>query len=555
MNKVVQRYIPLESRQKIYIILALVSLILLFYGIWQIKPVIVEVDSPLGLASHLTPCYWVGLALLVLNSILAFLDRELKKDAIFILILIVLGLFLFGITVFAQENARNSDVYYPAVLVNNLLVEHHIDINNPNIAFYYSFPALHFISASILTTTGIDIGFVIKYMPLFWIFCFIFITYGIGKRLELAPNHCFLLSFLAVSSWLFQCHYGNNAFGMLLYLLLFMLLLNPRRTVAESGATILIFGGLVITHGLNSLAVLPALLLLSLYRKETRFIALFIVIFGAWYMYQATAVMETGIQGWLASPMLHIFEQAQMETYGLPSAVARAATRYSQLGYVALYAILVAGSFILLLRRRIAGQQRKLVISCFSWAIGAGLLIFSGYGAALFRTYLFLIIPAVGITVLSFSSRKVTTALMVAVMSLTVALSLPANHAGEASWAQVLTTELRGTEFFAVKVKPQPGDEFFYTYCNGRRLILYYDSNLIHVRQRFPGELLQWPEIDLTLLDESHYVIISRQGTDAAVYAWGEDPYAVWPQTEAGNRADLLYNNGLFQIYENHLAE
>jgi len=553
MNTVVERYLPLESRQKIYVILAFISLTLLFYGIWQIKPVIVEVDSPLGLASHLPPCYWIGLALLVLDSILAFLDRELKKDAIFLLLLITLGLFLYGIVVFAFANIRIADAYYPNAEVSNLLAAHHIDIANPsNIGTYYSWPAIHFINASILATTGVDIGF-IKYMPLFWIFCFVFITYGIGKRLELAPNRCFLLSFLAISSWLFMFHYHPHTLGMILYLLLFMLLLSPRRTVAESLTVMLLFGVLVITHGFTALAVLPALVILSIYRKETRFIALFVVIFGAWYMYQASAAMGQGVQQWWAAPLRTISRQVEVEAAGWVSAPARAVSRYSQLSYLALYAALTMGSVIMLLRRRIAEKHRKWVISSFCWAAGAALLTFSFYGE-LARIYLFCIIPAACIAVLSFYGRKLITILMVALLCLLPALCLTASYGVEAAWGYILTTELKGAEFFALRVKPQPPDDYFYNYCNAK-LMLYYNVDLLPLQVWQSGNLPPWPEVDFSALDRSHYVIIGRQGTNAAIFGLGEDRYAVWPQTEAGNMANLLYNNGYYQIYENHLAK
>ncbi len=42
-----------DLRQKIYLILVFTSLIFLFYSAWQVRPVIVEVEAPLGLASYL----------------------------------------------------------------------------------------------------------------------------------------------------------------------------------------------------------------------------------------------------------------------------------------------------------------------------------------------------------------------------------------------------------------------------------------------------------------------------------------------------------------------
>ena len=109
--KLMLERIPPNSRQKLYLILVFASLNLLFLGIWQTGPVIVQPDAPLGLASYLPALYWIGLALIVLVSVLAFLDREVERDAVFITILIALGLFLYGIRVFLYECAQDTDSY------------------------------------------------------------------------------------------------------------------------------------------------------------------------------------------------------------------------------------------------------------------------------------------------------------------------------------------------------------------------------------------------------------------------------------------------------------
>ncbi len=73
---ILQRNLSAISRPKLYLSLALASLILFFYSVSQIAYVSAEPSDLFGLASHLTPSYWIGLVLLVLGSILAFLDKE-----------------------------------------------------------------------------------------------------------------------------------------------------------------------------------------------------------------------------------------------------------------------------------------------------------------------------------------------------------------------------------------------------------------------------------------------------------------------------------------------
>lgn len=557
MGKAIREHLNPASRQKVYLTLVFISLTLLFYSIWQIKPVIVEVDAPLGLASYFTPCYWIGLALLVLGSIFAFLDRELKRDAIFMLILLALGMFLLGTIVFAYQNPYSPNTYYPYSEVRSLLATHHLDISHPPTSTsYYMWPAIHFTSASILEISGVGFGF-IKYMPLFWIVSVVFITYSIGKRLELAPNYCFLISFLALSTELFSfcAYYYGRFLGIILVLLLFMLLFTPRRTVAETVAAVLMFSALVLCHGLTALSVIPGVILLSIYRKDAGFVALFLVIFLSWYMYQASLAFEMGIDALLDAfihPLGEIRHLTQVERYQTAASTAVLAMRYSQLAYLALYFVLVSGSAILLLGRRITGERRKQVIALFCWTIGVGLLVFYGHGEVTYRVYGFCLVPAACIIVVSFSGRKLTSALAIALMCLLPVLSPLANYSADTLWGQVLTTELKGAQFFALEVeKAMPTHQRVY-YGFGGQLLLYYDPTLRHFGRYDP----QWitPGVLGDPRRQPEYVIISRQGTQRGAFAGGEDPYSAWPQTEVGRIADLIYNNGYFQIYVNHSA-
>ena len=54
-SKVLQHYLSLSSRQKIYLILVFASLILLFYSVWQVKYVIVDLSDTLDELDVFTP--------------------------------------------------------------------------------------------------------------------------------------------------------------------------------------------------------------------------------------------------------------------------------------------------------------------------------------------------------------------------------------------------------------------------------------------------------------------------------------------------------------------
>ncbi len=547
------RYSDLSLRLKLYLILAFVSLILLFYSIWQIKPVIVEPTDLFGLASKLTPAYWIGLALILLCSILAFLDREHRSDALFVFLLVVLGLFLFGISVFSQEYPRDVGAYYPSAEVKNLIEFQHVDIG-ASLPSYNSWPALQFITASILEITGIDHLEWLRYFPLFWVFCFILIIYSIGKRLKLPPNSQFLLAFFVLTSyWMMWSSFSPQSIAMLLYLLIFMLLIAPQHSVNESVLVILAFSALLITHSIASLAILLSLITLSLYRRQTKFIGLFLVLFIAWYVFQAVAMFEQGVTDWWSAPFRQIFQMLQqVKGTGGVAPPQRMILRYSQLSYLALYFMGVIAAITLLWRRKVNKENDKLIMSCIFWIggiLGLGIVVPSTAAPItdmLSRFYLYGLVPAVCIVLLGLRYRK----LLVILMVLLVALHLPAHYGAEVAWGQVLPTEFKGNEFFALRVKPQ--EPYFYNDGDVQKLIFFHDPELstIHHFSR------QWDfpdsnKVEPTVLSKARYLVIGKQGSDRAIWGSGHDPMTEWLKTEAGEELDLIYNNGKYQIYEN----
>jgi hypothetical protein len=551
-------------RLKIYLIMAFLSLILLSFSILQVAPIIVEREASFGLASYLPLCYWLGLALIVVTSIFAFLDSHIKKDAVFILLLVIFGLFLFGVTVFFEENATQPETYYPFGEIRNLLTLHHIDIAQPTAGYtgsYQSWPAFHFLNAAILEIPGITSSsypVLIKYMTLYFLLCFILVTYGIGKSFKLAPEHCFLLSFLALSSWLigFAGYYYPRSYGIMLFLALFMLILTPNRTIAENIVIILLFSTSVLTHGMLPLAFIPAVILLAIYRRDPRFLALFIVITFAWYIYQAPIAMEIGI-GQLLNPLWEIMRLSQIERYQESAPAMLWAIRYARLVYLISYAGLMAGCVFLLLRRQIIAERRRQVISLFAFAIGVASTVILGFGETTYRTYLYCIVPALCIVGLSLPRQKIATVLMVVLMCVFVIAYLPANHGNEAVYGQVHTSELKGTEFFINEVNP-PAGVAFYTFA--AQLMYYHQGflatvgfpNCADVERDFPELRERYPEIYLepiSVLDRLYYVITSRQSASD----YPGVPWQTWPHTKAGEMANLIYDNGHFQIYDNYM--
>lgn len=534
----------MAARAKVYISIPSLCLVLLFYSIRQSAPIIVEPTALLGLGSYLPATYWIGLALLLSCSVFAFIDTEFRNEAVFLYILLTLGVFLFGIGVLVQENPASPAVYYPSAVVYRVLAAGSIDISAPHdLLSYLDWPAIHFLSAALLETTAMKFDFLLRYATLFWMLCFVLVTFSVGKRLGFKANVSFLLSFLALSAFGIVGHFNYTPQGIALVLYFFLIMFwlgrtGPRAEVPEAVMLFLVFAALTLTHGFTSVVALAGLVVVSAYRRRFATLALLVVILFVWYVYQAFAAMEAVPSLW-ARP----FTALQLERYIVPATPERLVHRYAMYYYLAAYGIAVIASVALLLRGKLDGQVGKRVLSLLYWLIPITLLLGFLYGHETpLRLYYYAIVPAVIITSLAIRSRKGLIGLMV----LSIVFFVPARYGDIAGYGQVSTAELRGAEFFADRVKPN--EPYFYNY--DRALILFYDTSLETLLHYTPM-YLPWEE-GPSWMDKAGYVVLGKQGHDALTYsARGEDPYDLWPQTQKGREAAIVYSSGHFQIYAN----
>lgn len=542
-----QRNLSPASRSKLYLILAFASLIPFFYSVLQTTYVTSESSDLFGLASHFTVPYWIGWALILLCSIFAFLDRELKNDAVFIIILLILGLHLFGIAALIQENVRNPAVYCNLANTRTLLATGHVDIAGEDaLSLYATWPVAQLTYASILTVTGIGLEELIGLAPFFWFIAFALLTYAIGRRFELPQNKCFLLSFLALSSyWWYQSDATQQGIGILLYLILFMLIVKPEphNTVAEVILAILCFTTLILTHGLTSLALVTALVVLSIYRKfkgkAVPFVLLFSTFWLAWYMYRAYQAFELGIKHWWAAPWDYIIkmgvhvEGIYMQTYTDAPIMIQ---KYSSIAYLFLYGISIAVVIYLLIRSKIEQENRKWVLALLMWTIGLGLSGFMYLSPEMhIRLFIVGLVPVICIILKVFSARK----LFVTLMLLCILLFLPARYGLEGYYGQVRSTELAGVQFFTYNSGPV--EPWF-----------FYREGDVGVLNFYEPEVVTWPHrgglsaSNPDQLEEASYVLSGWQGGERAIVD-------TWVQTGDAEDAALVYNSGNFKIYKNRL--
>jgi len=547
----------LSLRCKFRLALVFLCGLAIFVSLWRMSPVVVNVADLLGPVSHVGPLYWVGLAALVAISTYVYVDREVKQDTMFIAVLMVSGWCLVGVSVLAYENPVSPNTYYPFSEVHTILVKGHVNVaNHSALRQYYSWPAYHLMSATVLEIAQVGFG-AVKYAPLLWVSYLALITYTIGKRIELPSHYRFAFSFLILSSWLidFTAYYHPRQLGMVLFLLLLAVSLQESKNTMSVIALVLpIFTCLVCTHGLTSIAALLAFFFISLWRKKRvdwMLAMVLVVVFSLWYVSQAALALDAGVRNVILRPLYDILRIAAAERHSAAVCGTRSIARYAQIAYAALYACMLAWGILSWVRKSIevgfSHRAKESVLLC--WLFGAGFLLLSGYGEAVYRVYLFGLVPAAGIVSLAATASGRN--LLIPAMVLCPIIFLPANYSAQVAWGQVCSADLMGSAFFASRVDPSRG---YFSNWNGHdALVLHYEPSMVRVGFTYPGWLpAKSPdEVDINVVGDYEYVIISWQGSQQRIFAWGEDPYASWPETRGGELAYRIYENGNFQTYLN----
>jgi hypothetical protein len=545
--------LKIKMRTKYYLILICISLILLFYSLWQIKPVIVDINDFLGLTSHLTPFYWVGLALILACSVIAYLDARLKNDAVFIIILLTLGLFLFGPRIFAEANPFCAAPYWFGARFKDAMGHQPIDPSSSlALENYSAWPGYHFITANLLSLTGAGYEPLMKYMPLFWLVSCAFITFAAGKQLGFTRNNCFLLAVFTIASfWLAgQNCYVPQMLAFIEYLLIFMLVITYTSTLRTILLTIITYLGLVITHGLTPVAVILGTLAVSIYLRKNRFVLVFTIVFIGWIIFIAPFVFKTGLtQFWDQLVNRDFFTFLGSAGYGAAPTIAGQIGKLSRIFYPVVYALLMAIAVIMYLTKKVEGENRNKIALCFAWIAGIVLILPVGTawrGETDWRVYIYLLLPVAAVAVLVFSGRL--RILLAGLMVLFVILHIPASYHTEAE-QQTLTTELRGAEFFAVHVHSNEPTYITRGYM-GEIYIQYYDP----AKWDYPWRTIEREDSSkdrvqaatALILEQCKFILTGDRTHNIFMYTYDFDPVDEWL---IENPTNLIYDNGHYQIF------
>lgn len=538
---------------KLYLILVNISIIFLFYSIWEIKPVTVDVGDFLGLTSHLSIIYWIGLMLITFCSILIYLDDKLKNETMIIYILMIVGLFLFGLGTFVEDNARARSSYYPIGEIRTVLENGYVDIKSDYpIVSYRNWPAIHFISGFILLFTNIEISNLIKYMPLFWVILFVLATFAIGKRMTSSSSQSFLISFLSISSfWQVYYYYSPQSYGYLSFLFLFMITMFSI-SFRTKLMTILIFTVSTITHLFYGLISLLVLLSHLLRKKQNKFIFLIMIIFIAWYIYLASLAFGAGVTkivNTVGSPEYNILLSVDKFT---PETGIKAQVDVFRFAYLLIYILFILFCSILYILGKVEKEKREYIKTCiYCLIIISSLGVFSYGSETLERLYMFSIIFVISVIVMTLSNlnKKIFSNLnkkvLVGMMILFIGIHIPA-HYGSESFISISTKELKGAKFVEMNANLEQlskRDNYIYP-LNGNRFISYYDPSLITIISRN----VNFSESQ-NILNNTRYVIWGIRNSNEYMYYDGKDPVRQWIIFNDGSLTKI-YSNGGLDLYK-----
>lgn len=532
---------------KIYVIISIISLTLLSYSISEMRPIIVNITDFLGMTSHLTLAYWAGFGIITLFSIILFLDKP-NKDYIYLIYLVIIGLYLFAVPIFAEDNARFAWSYYPAGEVKNVISTKTVDIADKYpLLSYRSWPAVHFLSVNIIYFTDIKLESLIKYMPLFWMTLFIFITFSTGKRFKLSNNRSFIMSVIVISSfWSFHYYYGPQSLGHLLYISSFMMMAGFNKNIRGIIVTLLIFMTAVMTHMLTSIALILSFISSSRLltnKSRAKFIMALLIIFVIWYVYIAPTMFNIGAKEFVKQmTSVDTTSFTGAGKYDAGELLTRQITHYARISYLGIYALLMTASVAIYATGRIKEQENRLIFkTSFYWLIGTLILIVFKYGNVSEmedRIYILSLIPMAMIFVSSFKDRT-----LVVIAVLFLALHIPA-HYGSESADQTLTTDLKGAEFFATNV---PSYNATYSYYYSTYVVFNDPKKIFMTWRSFTG----MGKADISRLDTTKYIVRSDGTYNFMMYARGYDPVQEWlDNNKYNNDLNMLYDNGHFEIYK-----
>lgn len=565
------------------VVLGTTSIALLADSVRRLAPLTVDPAAPLGIASYLPVSYWLGLTALLIAATVSIFRNNLTTS-LGLFLLFGLGLYFQGIAPLVQANARLPEVYWPVSEVRHILATGHIDILEPLfLTTYRQWPGIHFLTATIVLVPDLPLQFV-KFVPLAWVVFFMLTTWSIASRFGFSPSSRFLLVALGLASWWGPAAYMSKEIAMIFYLLLLFLLLDPRASLGQQIALVVLFSGLLIMHGLTTVvAILSAGAVSLFHRRHRALVPLFVAMAALWYLFAAATAFQAGFRISQGVPSDHDASaqgdvsaedsspQGLSPTFSRPFGRLRTlldpahyragagatipwVIRTVQLAYWILYAIFLAGSVARVVLGSLPSTEKQSLLCILVLLAGQLPLLGSFVEDIDVRLFFYGLVPVICAILLVWRNRWVLVSLLV-VFSVLLPI---ARYTYEVPWGQVTTPELRGSEFLASKYSGDP--KFFSQFNWGLAFVYHYNPSLVAGRSLSPNYYPGWPsdnesseKLNLAPVGEVRFVVLSKQGSDAMMSSYGADPFSRWPETAQGTAASLIYDSGkYYRIYMNN---
>lgn len=537
---------------RVYSILVLIDSCIFILACSQAWPVVVGSRDIFGLAYHFPAIYWFGLSTLILLFILVLLDSQCYSKVVYLVILLVFVLYLFGPPVFMMEEPIHPFAYYPTSEVNLILDQGHFgDKGGYSLTTYRAWPAIHLISASSISVSALQLTTILKYGPFFWAVLATLFSFALGNHLKLGEKKTLIYTLLVLlSTWGFWASYLPQGIAFLIFILAVRYFFSTQNNISNILVFLLLLSAITITHALTGLVLVLCTVLVAGYKRQWSLVVLCVIIYSIWLIYYATEAFSGGIISITNSPFSD-FQFLTGRIQGGNPSVPRLIGRYSQLLFGLTYGLTLVTCLFFTLKQKNVYIHRKTLLVCVLSITGITAITIVNYsGETIWRSFWFLSIPASLVIVLCLNLRVVIISLAI----LLIFLHIPSHYGGYVGFEQVLTTELRGNEFLVTRLKPSMNDSYFYTYWDG--LIDYFDPIQVNTpHERFSWEWSPDSWKDLSKLKTFTYVIISKQGTALMEFSERKDRFKYWMETEGWKTSCLVYSSGSYDIYRNFIIK
>ncbi|MFX4262553.1 hypothetical protein ACOBQJ_10155 [Pelotomaculum propionicicum] len=529
----------------------LLSFSFFLLGTFSSSAAVIRDANFISFLTCLNPLYWIGLALVIAVLVALWRFEAYNTGALSLLAVMLLGVMLLSIPVLLQKNAPFYVSYYPAGEVQTILQSHHINMQSelPLITYHY-WPGLHLFSAVNILVSGVSLDFLLKYIPLLWVVVFTLETYVVAKHLNFSLRQWLLAAWLIlVAQWIGQYYYSAQAIAMLMYLIILSVIFSSKITVRHSLIFFITIISLIITHSLTAFSAILSIILVSLFRKRLRTIALAsFVLFMSYYSYISIHVFNVGVHEFVGKLLqfdFNTFWKSSDFSNTSTSNLSKVICHYAKMIFPASFLMMVFTStwYFIKNRKLLPKEKINLYYCSLLWLVGIGILLMYKYGTEMhYRIYLY----ASVIIVCLFISHVSRSPAVIALAVLLTVLFFPARY-GTYSYEQTLESELTGSKFLAHIV--DPGVSFAYQFPS---YVWYHEPGdlyaplLLYAPQFGEGNLKVNP-------GSVTYIADSIQSHNYMDYAYGFDKISGWISQNPG-QVEIIYSNGSYWAYKNRTS-